>query len=256
MKLTNNISNRPCALVTGGAKRIGKNIALKLASLGYDLVIHYHKSESFAFELQKTITENFSVKVDLIQADLFQEQEVKKLVNFMFERIANWSMLINNASIFYKSNFLDDNSDNEFSNNLAIHLLSPLMLIKNFSQNAQQKKLLNCQVINILDTNIERYETKYFYYLLTKQFLAQTTPMIALELAPQIRVNGIALGYFFSQNNDQETNQYVDYLRSKIPLKRIGEIKDLDQTLEFIVNNSFLTGQIIKIDGGASLNHV
>lgn len=256
MKSTNHISNNACALITGGAKRIGKNIALKLASLGYDLVIHYHNSQSLALELQKTITENFSVKVDLIQADLFQEQEVKKLVNFMFEKIANWTMLINNASIFNKSNFLDENADSEFTNNLAIHLKSPLILIKNFAQNAQQKKLNNCQIINIVDKNIERYETMHFYYLLTKQFLAQTTPMLALELAPQIRVNAVALGYFLSQNNDHETNQYVDYLRSKIPLKRIGEIKDLDQTLEFIINNSFLTGQIIKIDGGASLNHV
>lgn len=256
MKSTNHISNRPCALITGGAKRIGKNIALKLASLGYDLVIHYHNSEIFALELQKTISENFPVKVDLIKADLFLEQDVKKIVSFMFEKIANWSILINNASIFNKSNFLDDNADNEFANNLAIHLLSPLILIKNFAQNAQQKKLPNCQIINILDINIERDKTIHFYYMLTKKFLAQTTPMLALELAPQIRVNGIALGYFLSQNNDPETIKYVDNLKSKIPLKRIGKIKDLDQTLEFIINNSFLTGQIIKIDGGALLNHV
>jgi len=256
MKVINHISNRPCALITGGAKRIGSNISLKLANLGYDLVIHYNSSEKYAKELQKKIIENFSVNVDLFQADLFNENETKKLANFMSEKITNWSMLVNNASIFNKSSFVDDNADSEFANNLSIHLLSPLTLIKKFAENARQKKLTNCQVINIVDKNIERFETTHFYYLLTKQFLAQTTQMLALELAPQIRVNAIALGYFLSQNNDHESNQYVKYLESKIPLNRIGEIKDLNQTLEFVINNSFLTGQIIKIDGGASLNHV
>ena len=99
-----------------------------------------------------------------------------------------------------------------------------------------------------MDKNIARYETKNFYYLLTKKFLASATKMIALQLAPQVRVNGISPGIILPNDQEKDYHQII-------PMKKIGEPKNITQTIEFLLNNNFITGQIIAIDGGASLNH-
>lgn len=247
------IKSRPTALITGGAKRIGKELAIKLAEIGYDLVISYKQSELESQELANHLKKKYQIKVSTIKADLFKKKDAEKLAKFMIENFDNWSLLINNASIFEKSNFLE--IEENLEKNLAVHFSSPLLLINQFAKylNAN-KKIINPQAINILDKNIERYETKYFYYLLTKKFLAQSIKMIALQVAPTLRVNGIALGFFLANKNDLQGQEYVENLQKKIPLKKIGDIKNITQSLEFLIENKFITGQILTIDGGASLN--
>ena len=170
----------------------------------------------------------------------------------MFENYPNWNLLINNSSIFNKSKFLDD-LDEEFENNLAIHLTSPLYLSHFFAKNVIAKKIKNAQIINMLDKNIARNDTTYFYYLLSKKFLAEFTKMLALEVAPHIRVNGIAPGYVALETI--VSTEYVEKIITKIPLQKICDIKNIIQTLEFLLENDFINGQILSIDGGASLNH-
>ena len=102
----------------------------------------------------------------------------------------------------------------------------------------------------MLDKNIARVETAHFYYLLSKKFLAEFTKMLALEVAPHIRVNGIAPGYIIP-----ESAEYAEKTSKLIPLQKIGNVKNIVQTLEFLLENDFINGQILSIDGGASLNH-
>ncbi|MBM3579968.1 MAG: SDR family oxidoreductase [Alphaproteobacteria bacterium] len=234
------------ALITGGAKRIGRKIALLLASRGYDLVISYNKSKQEAKELAAEISKKFQVKCDIFQADLRDEKQAKRLAEFVKINSANWSLLINNASIFTKSNFLTA-PDSELSDNLNLHFISPLILAKEFAKNSPK----NGQIINITDKNIARYDTSYFYYLLSKKSLAELTKMLALELAPSIRVNAIAPGFILDPIDHSETQNFIQ----KIPLQKKGETQNILQAVDFLLNNHFVTGQILFIDGGASLNH-
>ncbi len=239
------------ALITGAAKRIGHEIALTLASLGYEIVIHYNHSKKEALELSKKITKKYQIKTSLVAADLSNKNEIKKLADFMVNNFANWNLLINNASIFDKSKLLDFNDQNLFDN-INIHLVAPLFLSQAFAKNVKQKRIQDSQIINLIDKNITRIETSYFYYLLSKKFLAELTKMSALELAPDVRVNGIAPGFILPEESE---NLRVKNIEKKIPLRKAGDVKNITQTVEFLLKNKFISGEIIFVDGAASLNH-
>ena len=244
--------NKNTALITGASQRLGKEMAICLAKKGFDLVIHYNKSQAQATQLLQELKQNYNINGAIIDGDLSDKSSAKKIANFMFENYPNWNLLINNSSIFNKSKFLDD-LDEEFENNLAIHLTSPLYLSHFFAKNVIAKKIKNAQIINMLDKNIARNNTAYFYYLLSKKFLAEFTKMLALEVAPHIRVNGIAPGYVALETIVR--TEYAEKIITKIPLQKICDIKNIIQTLEFLLENDFINGQILSIDGGASLNH-
>jgi pteridine reductase len=242
------------ALITGAAKRIGREIALELAVHGYDIVISYNNSASEAKKLAAEITQKFSVKCEIFQCDLADQNQAKKLAEFMVQNFANWNLLINNASIFSKSKFLDV-PETEGFDNFNIHFFAPLILSKKFAENVKAKKIQNAQIINMIDKNIARFDTNYFYYLLSKKFLAEFTRMLALEIAPEVRVNGIAPGFILNSIDEENPSIETEKLLKKIPLKTKGEIENILQAVEFLLQNKFVTGQIIFIDGGASLNH-
>ncbi len=239
------------ALITGGAKRIGKEIALQLAKMGYDLVIHYNNSDLEALDLQKQI-QKLGVDCALIKADLLDKKQVGNLV-LELKKIKNWNLLINNASIFYQSNFLQSNIE-ELEKNFTIHLKIPAILGKTLAENCQQNQLSG-NIINMIDKNIARYETKYFDYLLSKKSLAEFTKMLALQLAPQIRVNGIAPGFILNSIDEQNPSEETKKLLTKIPLHKKASEIDIINGVKYLLDNNFITGHILFIDGGASLNH-
>lgn len=250
MKKTNNL-----ALITGGAKRIGREIAFTLAQKNYDILLSYNNSKKAAQDLSNEIKDKFPVDCQIFQSDLSDITQVKSLADFALEISKNWTLLINNASIFHKSKFLDK-GQKELFDNMNIHLFSPLFLAKELAINAAKNSLQNCQIINLIDKNIARYDTSYFYYLLSKKSLAELTKMLALELAPNIRVNGISPGFILNpiDENGELNTKSVEIIK-KIPLQKKGDVKNICQTVEFLLNNDFVNGQIISIDGGASLNH-
>jgi len=239
------------ALITGGAKRIGKAVAINLAKMGYDLVIHYNNSHLEAEDLQKEI-KKLKVDCSLIKADLLDKNQVEGLV-LKLKKIKNWNLLINNASIFYKSSFLQSDIE-ELEKNLTIHLKIPAILSKALAQNCQQNKLSG-NIINMIDKNITRYETKYFDYLLSKKSLAEFTKMLALQLAPQIRVNAIAPGFILNSVNEKNPSIETKNLLAKIPLHKKASEIDIASGVKYLLANDFITGEILFIDGGASLNH-
>lgn len=242
------------ALITGAAKRIGREMALYLAAQGYDIVISYNES---AVDVKKTAAEiekKFAVKCEVFKCDLTKQDQVKKLAEFVKKNSSNWNLLINNASIFNKSKFLTA-PDSESMDNFNVHLVAPLILSKVFTQNVIAKKIKNAQIINMIDKNIARFDTSYFYYLLSKKFLAEFTKMLAVEIAPEVRVNAIAPGFILNSVNEKNPSFETQNLLKKIPLKTKGEVENILQTLAFLLQNKFVTGEIIFVDGGASLNH-
>jgi len=239
------------ALITGGAKRIGREIAIYLAASGYDIVINYHKSQKEAQKLSQEIKKKYLVKCEIIAGDLNDISQVKNIAEFMIKKFSNWNLLINNSSIFDKSKFLAS-QDIELFNNLNIHLISPLILSKEFAKNVVKNKIKNAQIINMLDKNIVRFETSYFYYLLSKKFLAEFTKMSALELAPEVRVNGIAPGFILPE---EKVELRLSDLEKKLPIKKQGDVKNIVQAVDYLLKNDFVLGEILFVDGGASLNH-
>ena len=255
MKLQNKKTNKiGTALITGAAKRIGGEIALNLAKIGYDIVISYNSSGVAAKNLAKKIQKDFGVSCEVFKCDLTDVKQAKKLAEFTKKKFPNWNLLVNNASIFNKSKFLTA-PESELMNNLNLHFLSPLVLSKEFAKNISGKKIKNSQIINIVDKSITRFDTSYFYYLLSKKFLAELTKMLSLELAPEIRVNGVSPGFTLNSINEKDPEKELEKFAKKNPLSIKCEVKNILQAVEFLLNNKFITGQILFIDGGASLNH-
>jgi pteridine reductase len=252
--MTQEIIKQNAALITGGAKRIGREIAINLAKKGYDIVINYNNSQSEAEELAKEITKEFKVKCEIFKCDLEDKKQAAKLFDFALEKFPYLNLLVNNASIFNKSKFLTS-SYLEFERNFNLHVISPMFLSHEFAKNILEKNIINAQIINMVDKNIVRFDTSYFHYLLSKKLLAEMTKMLSLELAPKIRVNAIAPGFILNNVNEKNPSEETTKLLKKIPLKKKGEVENICQTVNFLINNEFITGQILFIDGGASLNH-
>ena len=235
---------KPAALVTGGAKRVGQGIALSLAHLGFDIALHYNNSKN---EAQKTATKIKKLKrrCEIFACNLFDETEVKDLLPAVKRRFPGLELLVNSASIFEKSGPLTSDSGS-LERHFAINFKAPYILSTQFAKNVRSGN-----IINILDTHIVKNQSAYSDYLLSKKILAEFTKMVAVQFAPRIRVSAVAPGLILPPKG--EADSYLKRLAEKIPLKRKGSIDSIAQTVQFLIQNDFITGQIIFVDGGEHL---
>ncbi len=232
------------ALITGGSKRIGQAICLKLSQLGFSIALHYQHSKVDAKKTAQLIKDQDG-QCKIFSANLLNEKQVSSLIYKVNQTFPNLNLLINNASIFEKSNLKTATVDS-FNKHFAIHLKAPFILTQSFAKICKKG-----QIINILDTNIVRNGSENFTYLLSKKALADFTKMAALELAPDIRVNAIAPGFILPPTDQTKIN--LKQRIAKIPLRQQGNIEQIAQTIEFLIKNFYLTGQIIFNDGGEHL---
>ena len=237
-------SERKAALITGGAQRIGQGIALMLADLGYDIALHYSHSRSQAQSTALAL-EKKNVRCTLFQCDLADEDSTGKLVKSAAGQFPHLNLLVNNASIFEKSKFRSQDLP-LLNRHFAVNLRAPFLLSCDFFALCKRG-----QIINILDTNIVKNKTSHVAYLLTKKSLADMTKLAAVEFAPQVRVNGIAPGLILPPA--EENPEYLDRMAKNIPLRRKGSIAYIAQSVRFLIENDFLTGQFIFNDGGEHL---
>ncbi|MCD6460170.1 SDR family oxidoreductase [bacterium] len=231
-------------LITGAAKRIGKFLAISLAEKGYDIAVHYNQSENEAVLLSGEIRK-LGVKCDIFQADLSYPKKSSNLIANVFKKFPNLNVLINNASIF-KACPLMDTSYDFLKQNFDINFFSPLLLSRYFAEICS-----NGRIINMLDTNIKKNKTNYFSYLLSKKTLADFTKLSAVELAPNIRVNGIAPGFILPAKNESE--HLIKCLTEQLPLQKVTGIKDIIEGMTFLLDNNHITGQILYVDSGKHL---
>ena len=237
------MNNKKAALITGSSKRIGKSIALELASIDYSIALHYNTAEKETKEVANEI-KDLGSECKIFQCDLSKEEETLLLISRVNKQFRGLELLINNASIYQKSFFLSPLDI--FYNHLNVNLISPYILSKEFV------KLDNGgQIINIIDTKISKNELGHFAYLLSKKSLADLTKMSARELGPKIRVNGIAPGCILPQKDENPT--YITSLVNKLPLKKKGSLKNISNAIRFLIENNYITGQIIFVDGGENL---
>jgi NAD(P)-dependent dehydrogenase (short-subunit alcohol dehydrogenase family) len=231
-------------LVTGAAKRIGREVALHLSKEGYQIALHYHHSKSEAMATAQAIYK-IGGRCELFCCDLADEEQTLKLLPQVSKAFAHLNLLINSASIFIPNQFgaIDLTL---FKTHWNINFKAPYILTCEFA-----RLVKSGQVINFVDTNVIKYKTRYADYLMTKKALLEFTKMAAVQWGPRLRVNGISPGMILPPVN----NQPDDRLKRarQIPLQRTGKPSHILQSVQFLLENDYLTGQIIANDGGESL---
>ena len=235
-------------LITGGATRIGKEIALHFSKKGWNIAIHYFKSSFKAKNLKKIIEEN-SVKAALIKADLKNIKQVEKIIPLAKKKLGTINCLINNAALFEKDDILNFTTKS-WNDHLNINLLAPTILTKQFAKQASKKTISN--IINIIDQRVFKLTPIFMSYTLSKSALHTLTKTMAMRLSPNIKVNGIAPGPTIKSKR-QTDRHFRNQVRSTL-LKKSVRLEDICDTIEFLINNNSTTGQIIAVDSGQNLS--
>jgi len=232
------------ALITGGARRLGRAIALKLGEMGYHIALHYHRSRKLAEKLCEELKSR-GINCDLFQGDLRDEKVLAELIPSVVRRFDDLCLLINNASVFERAS-LRETPLSLFEHNFNVNFKAAFFLSRDFA-NIRKKG----HIINMLDAKVAINDISYSAYTLSKMALANFTIMAAKELAPEIRVNGISPGYILPP--EEEEKDYLVKRPEKIPIQRKGEPHEITDSIAFLVKNSFITGQILYVDGGEHL---
>ena len=240
------------ALVTGGAARIGAEICRTLANAGATVAIHCNRSLSAAEDLAEEI-EASGGRCFVVRGDLSKDEDRAALIGAVVSHSGGLNILVNNASIFEKSTLGEMTSDGA-QEMWSVNAEAPLMLIKHAARNlgfgGSEKP--GC-VINMLDNASGRNDwPELSHYCASKAALLSITRSLAQELAPAIRVNGVGPGAILFQ--DWESEERRATVLSSIPMGRQGTAQEIAQTVLFLANGpSYITGQIIDVDGGWSL---
>mgnify|MGYP001205606358 FL=1 len=236
-------------LITGAAKRIGKEMALSFFNKGWDIVIHYNSSMDDAEALADKMNSERSNSAMLVQANLDNASEVEKLVDKILSKNGSIDALINNASTFYPTP-IGTLSEENWNALMGSNLKAPLFLIQSFHKELEKNKGF---IINVTDINVDRALVNHSIYLAAKSGLQTLTKSLAKELAPNIRVNAIAPGAIIEPPNAEWTTEQKNNIINAVPMKRMGTEKDIVDAAIYLSEAEYVTGQILKIDGGKSL---
>ena len=234
-------------IITGGATRIGAAIAQKLSGPNIEIVIHFNKSKSKAELLRKKLLK-LGAKIYLVKADLSKEKDVYKIIKFSKLKMKYFDCLINNASIFENDKLLNFNSKS-WEKHITINLKAPAILCKEFGKNIRGK---NNNIVNIIDQRVFKLTPYFFSYTISKTGLYTLTKTSAMSLAPNVRVNGIAPGPTIKNKRQSDKHFKNQYLAT--PLKHQVDVKEICNAVDFFIKNSSITGQVLAIDSGQSLN--
>lgn len=235
------------AIVTGGAKGIGRSIVETLASLNYNVVFTYNTSKEYAFELKSNLINNGLV-VECFKADITSRTEVKSLISYTLNKFGNVDILVNNAGISEYKVF-QAITDDDWNNMLSTNLTSAFYTIQEVLPNMIQNKC-GC-IINISSIWGMVGASCEVHYSVAKAGLDGLTKSLAKELGPcNIRVNSIAPGCIMTDMNKNLSNEDVNCLKSEIPLSKLGRPIDVARCVKWLVEDEYTTGQIISPNGG------
>lgn len=236
------------ALVTGAGKRIGKAIADRLLDEGMHLVVHAHASMRELYSWVKSHKRADQV-IDIVDADLSTEDGQHLLVNSVKKKIEKLDLLVNNASTFYPVPFAHVTRD-AFREMVSVNLEAPFFITQGLLPELKKGDLPS--VINILDAMWDRPSPKFSHYAASKAGLAILTRALAVELAPDIRVNGVAPGAILFQ--PFHTEAIRDRIIERIPQKKLGDPKDIADAVVYLSQRAtYAVGEIFVIDGGRSV---
>jgi len=235
------------ALISGGAVRIGAQIVRTLHEDDYKVIIHCHQSEEIAQQLCSELNTKRNNSAQVVVADLGDNKAIKKLT----QTIKSLDLLVNNASVFYPT--LTENSTIEdWDKIININLKAPFFLATGLS-----KVLAPSQgsIVNIIDIYSDRPLKNFSIYNISKAGMKMLTKTLAKELAPNIRVNGISPGsILWPQDDSQLSEKEKMIIIDRITLKKQGSPNDIAEAVLFLADAKYITGEVINIDGGRSLN--
>jgi len=231
---TDIVQKNKSVLITGAADRLGLELAKECLDLGYHAVIHYRTSAEPAASVFKG-----DGRVTFIQAELMESPE--KIISDVEKLpIPPLEGLINNAAVFQQGNM---SNPNHFSDILTVNALTPIRLSAEFA-----KKVKIGWIINITDAHTRPKSKKYQNYRVSKLFLDEITQQLAYLYAPSIRVNAIAPGAILPPT--KESKEVFNNLSRNIPLNKTGDLIHICKAMRFLIENDYITGNIIPVDGG------
>ena len=234
-------------IVTGASRGIGREIAKELAIKGYTVVANYNKSESKIKELQKELSEK-NVNIDIFKADISKRSETKELVKYVLEKYNKIDILINNAGISQIKEFTQI-TDDDWNNMINTNLNSVFYMTQEVVENMIHNK--NGCIINMSSIWGQVGASCESHYSVSKAGIDALTKSLAKELGPSnIRVNSIAPGMIDTDMNKEFNKEEIKVIEEEIPLQRIGKVKDIAKCVEWIIEDEYMTGQIISINGG------
>lgn len=234
------------ALVTGSARRIGREIGLELARQGMNLIIHHGSSDAEAASALRE-AQALGVQAQVIKADLRDPGQISAMFAQVERTMERLDVLVNSASVFASGAFLEVTLE-AWQSALAVNLTAPFLC----SQHAA--RLMGEQggtIINILDLSAYAPWKSYPHHSVSKAGLKMLTEVMALSLAPRIRVNGIAPGPML--RDEGNSPEQWERIGQRLPLKHTGDPADVARAVTFLATEPFITGAILQVDGGELL---
>lgn len=243
------MAGRGVALVTGGAKRIGRALVLALADAGFDVAVH-HRTSPVEAEAAADRVRAAGRRAAVIAADLSREAETARLMGKVGEALGPVSLLVNNASLFLDDR-VGDLARRTWDLQIETNLRAPLVLAQAFAAQASRDPDHDPLIINILDQRVLRPNPQFFTYTLTKAALWTATRTFAQALAPHVRVNGIGPGPTLASVHQDEAAFLAE--AAGTPLERAVEPEDVCRAALYLIDARAVTGQMIAVDSGQHL---
>ena len=241
--------NNKNALITGAAKRIGASISRNIHEAGYNVGIHYNSSKKDAKKLCEELNAKRAGSAQIFKADITKVSDAKSLVNSFLKWGGKLDLLINNASSFYPTPIGSVTEEN-WNDLIGTNLKGPLFISQEASVSLRKNK---GSIINLVDIHIKSPPKDHAVYIAAKAGLEILTRSLARDLAPEVRVNGISPGAILWPEGELDAPT-KDKILDSIPLKRKGNPQDISDCVLFLVNSaSYISGQIISVDGGKSI---
>jgi pteridine reductase len=240
---------RKNVLITGAAKRIGAACARRLHREGYDVIVHYKASEREALGLCDELNRQRPASASVLQADLLDREQRGRVAEAAQKIRGGIDVLINNASAFYSTPF-GEVSEAQWDELFGSNLKAPFFLAQSLRDTLTARQ--GC-VVNIVDIHAERGLPGFPVYSIAKAGLAAMTRVLAKEMGPEVRVNGVAPGAIIWPEHEI-SEQHKQEILQRVALKRSGEPDDIAKAVLFLVRDAgYMTGQILTVDGGRTL---
>jgi len=243
-------SDRPVALITGAGRRVGAVIARTLHAAGYDLALHYRHSAAEASALAETLERQRAGNTLLLQGELADTAALPVLIASLLAHYGRLDALVNNASAFYPTP-VGEATPAQWNELFASNAQAPFFLSQ-----AAVPALRDAQggIVNLLDIYAERPLADHPLYCMAKAALAAMTRSLALDLAPQVRVNGVAPGAVMWPSDGKPYDDQQAML-ARTPMQRAGTPEDVAGAVLWLLRDApFVTGQVVRVDGGRTLS--
>lgn len=237
-------------IITGASRGIGREIAKTLAREGYTIIANYNKSEKEAQKLKKELQEE-NKEIDIYKANIANEEEVQEMIKYVIKKYKKIDVLINNAGID-KIQLVTEVTKKDWDEIINTNLYGTFYISQQAAKNMIQNK--QGKIINISSIWGQIGASMEVVYSISKAGVDGLTKALAKELGPSgIQVNSIAPGFIKTEMNSSFNEQEINEIKDEIPLQKLGECTDIARCVKWLIEDNYVTGQVIAINGGWSI---